>query len=61
MPATIVQTPVKQRGKNLIAIFEGGYLVAFQQGRPQQISHCPNEDVVSDRIVRDDFMMNFLF
>jgi hypothetical protein len=52
---------LEQSGKNLIAIFEGGHFVAFQQGRPEQISHRPHEDVVPDRIVRDDFVMNFLF
>jgi hypothetical protein len=51
----------EQSGKNLVAIFEGGHFVAFQQGRPEQISHRPHEDLVSDRIVRDDFVMNFLF
>ena len=52
---------IEEGGKNLVAVFEGGYFVAFQYGWPEKISHRPHKDIVSDRIVRDDFVMNFLF
>ena len=52
---------LEQSGKNLIAIFQRGHFVAFQQGRAEQISHRPDEDIVPDCIVGDDFVMDFLF
>ena len=52
---------IQEGGKNLVAIFQRGHFVAFQQGWPKQISHRPHKNIVSDRVVRDDFVMNFLF
>src|SRR4029453_14250691 len=52
---------VEQSGKNLIAIFQRGHFVAFQQGWPEQISHRPHEDIVSGCVIGEDFVMDFLF
>jgi hypothetical protein len=52
---------LQQSGKDLIAIFECGHFVTFQQGWPEQIPHYPHEHIVPDRIVCDDLMMDFLF
>jgi hypothetical protein len=51
---------LEQSRENLIAIFQRGHFVAFQQGWPEQISHCSDEDIVPDCIVSDDFVMNLL-
>ena len=52
---------IEEGGKNLVTIFQRGHFVAFQQGWPKQISHRPHEDIVPDRIARDDFVIDFLF
>ena len=52
---------LEQSWKNLIAIFERGHSVAFEQGGSKQISHRSDEDIVPDCIVSDDFVMDLLF
>jgi AraC-like DNA-binding protein len=51
---------LEQSRENLIAIFQGGHFVAFQQRRTEQISHGSDEDIVPDCVVSDDFMMDLL-
>jgi len=52
---------LEQSWENLIAIFQRGHFVAFQQGWSKQISHRSDEDIVPDCIVSDDFVMDLLF
>ena len=52
---------LEQSRENLIAIFQHGHFVAFQQGWAEQISHRSDEDIVPDCIVSDDFVMDLLF
>jgi hypothetical protein len=51
---------LEQSRKNLIAIFQRRHFVAFQQGRAEQIAHHSDEDIVPDRIISDDFVMDLL-
>jgi len=51
---------LEQSWENLIAIFQRGHFVAFQQGWAKQISHRSDEDIVPDCIVSDDFVMDLL-
>ena len=51
---------LEQSRENLIAIFQHGHFVAFQQGWAEQISHRSDEDIVPDCIVSDDFVMDLL-
>ena len=50
----------EQSRENLIAIFQRRDFVAFQQGRAEQISHRSDENIVSDCIVSDDFVVDLL-
>src|SRR5580765_6683129 len=50
----------EQSRENLIAIFQGGHFVAFQQRWAEQISHRSDEDIVPDCIVSDDFVIDLL-
>ena len=52
---------LEQSRENLIAIFQRGHFVAFQQGWSEQISHRSDEDIVPDCIVSDNFVMDLLF
>src|SRR5436190_1771593 len=52
---------LEQSWENLIAIFQRGHFVAFQQRWSKQISHRSDEDVVPHCIVSEDFVMNLLF
>jgi len=51
---------LEQSRENLIAIFQRGHFVAFQQGWSKQISHRSDEDIVPNCIVSDDFVMDLL-
>ena len=51
---------LEQSWENLIAIFQRGHFVAFQQGWSEQIPHRSDEDIVPDCIVSDDFVMDLL-
>ena len=52
---------LEQSRENLIAIFQRGHFVAFQQGWSEQIPHRSDEDIVPDCIVSDNFVMDLLF
>ena len=52
---------LEQSRENLIAIFQRGHFVAFQQRWSEQIPHRSDEDIVPDCIVSDDFVMDLLF
>jgi hypothetical protein len=51
---------LEQSRENLIAIFQRGHFVAFQQGWTEQISHRSDEDIVPDCIVSDNFVVDLL-
>src|SRR4029077_3137461 len=50
----------EQSRENLIAIFQRGHFVAFQQGWAEQISHRSDEDLVPDHVVSDNFVVDLL-
>ena len=52
---------LEQSRENLIAIFQRGHFVAFQQGWSEQIPHRSNENIVPYRIVGDNFVVDLLF
>src|SRR5690349_20811524 len=49
---------LEQSRENLITIFQRRHFVAFQQGWTEQIPHRSDEDIVPDRIISDDFVMD---
>ena len=51
---------LEQSRENLIAIFQRGHFVAFQQGWAEQISHRSDEDIVPRRIIGDNFVTDLL-
>src|SRR6476660_5620212 len=52
---------LEQSRENLIAIFQRGHFVAFQQGWSEQIPHRSNENIIPDCIVSDNFVVDLLF
>jgi len=51
---------LEQSRKNLIAIFQRRHFVALQQGWTEQIPHRSDEDIVPDRVVSGDFVIDLL-
>lgn len=51
---------LEQGRENLIAIFQRRHFVTFEQRWSEQISHHSDEDLVSDCVVSDDFVMDLL-
>ena len=47
--------------ENLFAVFQDRDLVAFDQGRPQKMSHGADKGVVARAVIRMDAMAQFFF